>query len=234
MVIQNKNPLATVIIPVFNSEKYLLETLQSVFKQHYYPFEVIVVDNHSSDKTESICKNFTEINFFKQPGKGISDALNYGIEKSRGEYISFISYDDIWMPEKLRRQINDMTENPEIKYTITKVKYFLELGCKLPNKFNKKFLEESYEQYILENLVARKSLFDEIGTFDCSFTSGLEIDWFAKAKDKNIQYAIINEVLVKKRVHDSNTSLNTVNPMHQHLKAMRNSISRKKNKTSCC
>lgn len=227
-VIKN-NPLVSVIIPVFNSERYLEQSLNSVIKQDYKHIEILVIDGNSTDRTENICKNFSMINFHKQKGKGISDALNYGIEISNGEFISFISSDDLWMPEKLGTQIKLMTINPEIKYTITKVKFFLEPGCKLPKKFNKKFLEGSYIQYILENLVARRSLFDQVGMFDNFFSCGMEIDWFARAKDKNIEHSVLDEVLVYKRVHNQNTTLNTANPLNQQVRAMYNSILRKKN-----
>ncbi len=224
----SKNPLISIIIPVFNSEKYLNETLRSVLNQDYLQREVMVIDGNSTDGTENICKNFSGINFHKQKGEGISDALNFGIEKSKGEFICFISSDDLWTHNKLSTQCKFMIENPEIQYSVTRAKFILDPNSKKPANFREEFLEKDTVQNILETLMARKSLFEKIGDFDTEFSAGMEIDWFARAIDKNIPMAVIDKTLTHKRVHSESITQNTTKILNQSIRAMYNSIKRKK------
>lgn len=224
-----ESPLVTVIIPSYNSEKFIRSTIESVLKQDYKNIEPIVIDGGSKDRTVKICREYEEIEFRNQPGTGISDALNYGIDISRGDIISFISSDDLWEKSKLTRQIELLINNPEIQLTVCKVKYFLESGCIVPSNFKKEFFEKDTVQYILETLVVRKDLFRKVGIFDPSFSAGMDVDWFARIFDMHVPLKIVNQTLVYKRVHDSNTALNTKKILNQSLRALHNSIKRKKN-----
>lgn len=92
------NPIISVIIPVFNNQKYILECIESVLIQTFQNFEVIIIDDHSTDNTKNlICEKYLtnkQIRLFKNKGKGVSSARNYGLEISKGEYIMFLDSDD--------------------------------------------------------------------------------------------------------------------------------------------
>lgn len=228
MKISTKSPLVSVIIPVFNSERYLIESLRSVINQDYKHIEILIIDGNSTDNTKDVCKSFSEINFYSQEGKGISDALNYGIKKSNGEFISFISSDDLWMHNKLSTQIKFMIDKPEIEYSVTKAKFFLEPGEEKPSNFREEFLSNDTVQNILETLVVRKALFDKIGFFDTSFSYGMEVEWFTRAIDNKINFAVLEKVLTLKRVHSDSITAKNKNAFNDIIKALRKSIKRKK------
>ena len=92
------NPLVSIIIPVYNSEKYVTECIESILNQSYQHFEIIIVDDSSSDQSYSICRKFAEsydnIHIFIQPHSGAGKARNLGIAKATGDYITFIDSDD--------------------------------------------------------------------------------------------------------------------------------------------
>lgn len=92
------NPIISVIIPVFNNQKYILECIDSVLLQTFQNFEVIIIDDHSTDNTKNlICEKYLtnkQIRLFENKGKGVSSARNYGLEISKGEYIMFLDSDD--------------------------------------------------------------------------------------------------------------------------------------------
>jgi len=226
-------PLVSVVIPVKNGERFLASAIKSVLEQDYKPFEIIVVDGQSVDNTASIAKSYTQVRYILQSSdSGISRARNIGIDESKGELIAFISHDDVWLPNKLNAQVKYLIDHPEIQYTVTRVKFFMEPGCPIPPGFRKELLNKDYVGKMSETLVTRKSLFDLIGGFDPEITYGEDLDWFAKAKDNNISMAVIPEVLVYKRVCDSNVSYRPSDAREINrsiLKSIKNSLDKQRN-----
>ncbi|NOY07807.1 MAG: glycosyltransferase family 2 protein [Spirochaetes bacterium] len=117
-------PLVSVIIPTYNRKQFVLEALKSVFEQTYNSMEVIVVDDGSTDGTEAVLKavyNHHRLRYFHIPHCGFPGAVrNYGIKEAEGEYIAFLDSDDLWMKEKIDKQIAYMLDNPDIKICHTR------------------------------------------------------------------------------------------------------------------
>lgn len=222
------NPLVSVIVAVRNGEQYIAEALNSIFAQTYQPYEVVVVDGYSTDNTENISTCYSQVRFIRQPGKGIPEAYNFGIQNAQGSLIAFLSHDDLWTPNKLEVQVNYMMEHPDIQYTVAKVKFFLDDGQTIPPGFRPELLEGEHIGRIMETLVARRSLFDYIGMFNTELTVGEDVDWYARASDHQIPSHIMPEVLLYKRVHNANTSLNALCHSQNLLQALRTSIRRKR------
>jgi len=110
-------PTVSINLCCYNSEKYLEETLESIFAQTYKDWELIIINDGSSDLTETIVDKFTNqgypINYHYQQNKGIGASRNEALKYSSGEYIAFIDHDDTWMPEKLAKQMALFESNPE-------------------------------------------------------------------------------------------------------------------------
>jgi len=126
------NPLVSVIIPAYNAEKFIADTLDSVFAQTYRPIEVLVVDDGSTDKTAKIIKEFqaskvnrsnrTNLTYIYQENSGPSKARNVGIKAAKGEYIAFLDADDLWTKNKLEKQIKLFKQDPRIDVVFTDAK----------------------------------------------------------------------------------------------------------------
>lgn len=224
------NPLVSVIIAVKNGERFLASAINSVLEQDYRPIEIIVVDGQSEDRTAQIAQSFAQVGYIQQVNKGVADAYNVGIDAAKGELVAFLSHDDLWTPDKLSVQVNYLIDHPKIQYTIAKVKFFLEPGHSPPSGFRKELLENDHIGRIMETLVVRKSLFDVIGKFRTDLTTAEDVDWYARANDNGVPMAIIPKVLLYKRVHDANISLNVLVNNRNLLKALRQSIDRKRNR----
>ena len=223
-----KNPFVSVIMAVKNGERFFNEAIESVLAQDYQPFEIIVIDGRSTDSTANIAKSYPSIRYILQSGKGISDAYNIGIKAAKGEMIAFLSHDDIWSPNKLSVQLDYFVEYPEIQFVVAKVKYFLQEGHSVPPKFKVEFFDGIHTAICMETLAVRKRLFNVIGNFDVGYETSEDIDWFARAIDSGIPMAVVPEVLLFKRVHDQNLSLVFSGNNRLILKAMRQSIKRKR------
>ncbi len=116
---ENFEPLISVIIPSYNSEKYISETIHSVLNQTYQRFEILVVDDSSEDSTCEVVKKIAakdkRINIFKIEHSGApSIPRNFGIKKANGELIAFIDSDDLWVKNKLERQLKYFKRFPEL------------------------------------------------------------------------------------------------------------------------
>ncbi len=106
------NPKISIIIPIYNAEKYLYATLDSIVKQDFKDFEVLLIDDGSNDSSAVICKTFIEKDkrflYFRKENGGVSSARNYGLEKATGKFISFVDNDDYMFPDFLETMINNI------------------------------------------------------------------------------------------------------------------------------
>jgi glycosyltransferase involved in cell wall biosynthesis len=104
----------SVVIPSYNCESYIAQTLQGVLAQQVDDLEVLVVDDGSTDGTEAIVRRHdSRVRWVPQANAGVSRARNHGIELARGRYICLLDHDDWWFPHKLQRQLRAMDEHPE-------------------------------------------------------------------------------------------------------------------------
>ncbi|WP_410744289.1 glycosyltransferase family 2 protein [Flavobacterium sp. 1355] len=110
----NSHPLISIIMPAYNAELYISDAVNSVIKQTYTNWELIIIDDGSTDKTANIVNQLVEsdsrINYHYQENGKQGKARNYGISKSKGIYLAFLDADDLWLPEKLKMQITQIEE----------------------------------------------------------------------------------------------------------------------------
>ncbi len=225
-------PLVSAIIPVKNGAQYLSAAIESIVQNDYAPLEIIVVYDHSVDRTVEVAQSFQNVRCIPNKGHGASCAYNTGIEAANGDLIAFNAHDDLWTPDKLRVQVAYMMAHPEVQYTITRMKLFLEPGSTPPLGFKQHLLEGDHVGKLLETLIARKPLFERIGKFNPDIEISMDADWYAMASDQNISMAIIPNVLLYRRVHNSNLSLSvTANGKRYNeemLTILKRSVARKK------
>lgn len=223
-----QNPLISVIIPVYNGKKYLQEAIATVINQTYKPLEIIVVDDGSTDNSKQIIARFPDIKYIYQENQGVAVARNTGIAEAKGEYIALLDQDDLWAKNKLQTQVNYLDNHQEIDYVLGYQQSFLQEGCEKPHWLKAKLLKESTPAYLVGALLARKQLFNRIGGFSNQYRYGNDFDWFAKTVDSGIKFKILTDVVLYKRIHDTNESHNIEDIHTELLKLIRASIQRKR------
>lgn len=223
-----RKPLVSVIVIVKNGEKYIESALHSIIKQTYQNIEVLVVDGGSSDRTLDIASDFPSIKILQQPDEGIPNAYNFGIKHSKGKLISFLSHDDLWASTKLEKQVDAFEQSVDLDYCITDVKYEIEPGAKIPTGFRTELLDKPVKGFMMESLVVRKEIYDKIGYYDTALSVGEDTDWFFRCIDHDLSYVHLKQVLVIKRIHETNAHLTDGNINKIILKAAFRSIQRKK------
>lgn len=178
-------PKVSVIIPAYNVMKYLPETLETVFRQTFRDFEVVIVDDGSSDGIQDWANQVTDprLKLICQQNRGATGARNTGIAHAQGDYIAFLDADDLWEPTKLAKQVTILDENAEVGLVYTWVALTDEQG-KFTGRIFKSIAEgDVWCQLTERNLVEcgsvamiRRSCFETVGVFDCNLRSFVE-DW---------------------------------------------------------
>jgi glycosyltransferase involved in cell wall biosynthesis len=217
----------TVIVCVRNGARFLARALESIVEQSRPVDEVLLVDGHSSDDTVNIARQF-QVQVITQPGTGIANAYNTGLAHASGDYIAFLSHDDLWVPTKTSRQLEVLSQHPNALYCVGQAAFFLESHTIPPEGVRQAWLERPHMAYIMETLLARREAFERVGKFNGSLSTAEDVDWFARARDQRVSAVALEEVLVRKRIHDANTSLVTPENSRNVLRALRESVLRKR------
>lgn len=222
--------LVSVIIPVYNGERYLSEAIQSVIEQTYEPIEIILVDDGSTDNTAQVAKQFQQnIHYVYQPNSGAPSARNTGLKIAVGNIIAFLDADDMWNSNKLEIQINHLTKNPltEIVLGYQQVIYISEIIEGKP-----KFQNYSTPEMALQlgTAVFRKSVFEKVGLFNPELRYADDWDWFMRAREMEVLMMIHSETVLFYRRHDHNLTNQRELDNKYTIKMLKKSLDRRRNK----
>jgi glycosyltransferase involved in cell wall biosynthesis len=196
----------SVVVPTLNAGRFLAEALASIEAQTQPAGEIWVIDGGSTDATLAIATGRPAVRVVQQRGRGLADAWNCGLEAAAGEVIAFLDSDDRWLPGKLARQLQALAD-PGVDCAISRMRFVLEPGCPVPPGFKAELLDGDHPAFMPSALIARRSVFERIGSFDTRFPIASDVDWFARLKDAGVKLALVPEVLVEKRVHEANLSI---------------------------
>jgi glycosyltransferase involved in cell wall biosynthesis len=195
----------SVIIPAFNAERYLAAAIDSVFDQTLQPDELIVVNDGSTDRTAAVLIGYGDrINVIAQPNGGIAVANNRGVAAASGSFLCFLDADDLWVANKLEKQMEWMTKHPETEAVFGHVRQFVSED--LNENDRSRFLWPSDPQagVMKITMLIRRSAFDRVGTFDESLRNADFVDWYARALDQGLCTHMLPEVVALRRQHNTN------------------------------
>lgn len=204
------NPKVSVVIPSYNRAHLIGESIQSVLDQTYQDFELIVVDDGSSDNTEDVVRGFNDsrISYTYQDNKGISAARNAGIRKARGRYFAFLDSDDFWFRELLDLEVPILEENPNVGLVYAKAQA-IDVDGELKGQISgalQKYPGQTLKSALYGNFVCiqtaimRRECFDRVGLFDETLKARVDYDlWIRMAK--HYHFAYLNKVLAHFRIH---------------------------------
>ncbi len=182
-------PIISVIIPAYNAEKTIKQTIQSVLKQTFTDFELIIINDGSTDSTPEIINSINDerIKVFSFANSGLACSRNRGIDLAKGEYISFLDADDLWTSNKLELQLKALQKNPEAKVAYSWVDYIDENGSFLYPGNHVSFSGNVYEQLLLTNFIENGSnvlikmdAIQKVGNFDTSLIASEDWEFFLR------------------------------------------------------
>ncbi len=195
-------PLISIIVPVFNGEKFIRESIENILSQNYPAIEIIMVDDGSTDNSKKIIDELpVDVRYFHQPNAGPAAARNRGIRDVSGEYIAFLDVDDLWPENNLALLRKEIENDRDLSVVRGHAQLF-----KTAEDGGMEFIgnpDESFPNYIGAGLY-RKSAFSKVGLFDSDLTFGEDEDWYTRAMELKIKMKRLDEVTLYVRRHGGN------------------------------
>jgi glycosyltransferase involved in cell wall biosynthesis len=223
------NPLISVMIGVYNAEPYLAEAIESVLAQDYVPLELIVVDDGSNDGSAEVAKSFPQVNYLFQENAGNGAARNRAVGAATGDLFAFVDADDRFTPGKLTLQKAALDSDPALDMVFGHVREFLspELDEETRNSLRPPAPEPM--PWTAPNLMLiRRESFLRVGPFSTTFRVGVTVDWFARAAEAGLRYAVLPEVVLERRLHTQNNGLRERGARTQYLDVIRAAMERRR------
>ena len=217
----------SVVIPSYNRKDFLKRSIDSAINQTKKPLEIIVVDDGSTDGTETMIKSdYDFVKFIKQKNKGVSAARNIGIKVSIGEWICFLDSDDEWKKDKLEKQINAMKSNPGYKFfhsNETWIKNGLRINQK---KKHKKYGGDIFDKCLdmcrisPSSVMIDKTVFDEVGNFNEDLVVCEDYELWLRICDKYRVFFIDEPLIIKYGGHQGQLSYSIESIENHRIKAL--------------
>lgn len=207
-------PNVTVLMPVYNGEKYVRHAIESILGQTYDDFEFVIVDDGSTDRTIAIVRSFDDpriVLLSNEANLGIVESLNRGIRIAQGTYICRMDADDIAMPNRVERQVRYLEEHPEVAAVGSNTLLVDEQGCEigqedyphLPQEVHKTIL--THNPFAHATMMVRRSILENCGTYDKRFLYNEDYDLWLRIASRSLM-ANLREPLVKRRLHSESIS----------------------------
>jgi len=227
-------PLVSCIIPVYNGARFLAETLESVLSQTWQPLEVIVVDDGSSDETPALLQGYgSRITAFRQDNAGPAAARNRGIAAAKGAFFAFNDADDLWVPDKLARQMARLEADRQLGFCVGHAQNFWEQELADEEaRFRNHPRSRPIPAYVTPTLLVRRDAIERVGGFDPALGHSDSADWFLRAERIGIQGCLLPDVLVFRRMHLGNRSRNAAGESRdEFLLTLKRKLDQRRGKT---
>ncbi len=219
-------PFISIVTVCYNSEKTIEKTIKSVLDQKFQDYEYLIIDGKSKDKTLEIIKKYEplfngRLKWISEPDKGIYDAMNKGIKNSKGTYIWLVNSDDYIEANALSLIHSIVTSSTEwIEVISGRIEYFNLINEKRkPFGYTPQISEREYRKKRMgichPATIVHHNVYEKYGLFNPEFKIMGDVDWFLRAKDNNVKFKFIDEILsnmleggvsgqidTKKRIHD--------------------------------
>ncbi len=212
--------LVSVVIPCHNAEPYIVQAINSVRRQTHQDWELIVVDDGSSDASvEAIEACGCPLKLLRQPASGPGAALNLGMAHCTGEYVAFLDADDLWVETKLEQQLQALGQNPTWDGVFCQVEQFLH--------------EDGSRHSISAGphrgaLLIRRSACEQVGRYRMDLKVGEFLDWYGRAQDQGLLLGSLARPLYRRRIHDTNLGIRARDSRKDYATVLKQMLDRRR------
>ena len=219
----------SVVVPVFNGEQYLGECLESALRQECAPWQVIVVDDGSTDGSAAIAGGFGDpVRVLRQPNRGPGAARNAGVAQAEGEFVAFLDADDLWTPGKLSAQLAYFAEDPEVHIVSAHVRNFHSPDLTQEQRMLVECPPDPMPGLIPSAMLVRRETFAKCGLLSEDLAFGDFIPWLARVWDLGLRLHILEEALALRRLHLNNFTRTHREHQRDYLAATKRVLDRRR------
>jgi glycosyltransferase involved in cell wall biosynthesis len=221
--------LVSVVIGVYNAERYIAEAIDSVLAQDHRPLELIVVDDGSTDGSGDVVRRYPEVVHIRQENGGNGAARNTGVAAASGEFLAFLDADDRFTPGKLTLQLRALEEDPGLDLVFGHVQEFVSPELDEETRSTIRPPAPEPMPWTAPNLMLiRRAAFDRVGPFETSIRVGVTVDWFLRAKEAGLRYRVLPETVLERRLHTENNGIREAASRSQYLAVLKASLDRRR------
>lgn len=199
--------LVSCVVPTFNAARYLDQALDSILGQSHPELDVLVVDDGSEDDTLTIASaRGPQVRIVTQERLGPAATRNRGVLEARGAFVAFLDPDDLWHPDKLRRQLQSFADDPDLDLCLSYARLQWEpaLATEVERLRDLSRATQPVPGFATTTLLARRGAFETVGLFDTSLWFADAVDWFLRAEAAGLKRLLLDEALTTHRMHGSN------------------------------
>lgn len=198
-----KRPLVTAFMSVWNAEKFLAESLNSLLAQDYEPYEVVVCDDGSTDRTVEILDSHPTIRVVRQPHRGPAAARNAAIRASRGDFLAGFDGDDLWPEDRLTLQSTYLMNHPEVGCVLGRQEWL-----DPPPWLGRDQRFGDLDGVPIGSAMMRRGVFEAIGGFDESFRHSEDMDLLFRVREHGFGIEVLADVVLYRRFHGEQLTAN--------------------------
>lgn len=219
----------SVVIPCYNAGRYIGEAIESVLCQAGGAFQIIIIDDGSTDNSLAVARSFgKKVEIYSQTNSGQSAARNAGIQKARHPLLAFIDADDLWPEHSLAARLEALSAAPDAECVFGAVQQFASPDMDGARARTLNIDETPMVARFAGTMLIQRAAFLRAGPFDPTLRIGEMIEWLARAQLAGIAMTSINRVVLKRRVHGTNTVLTDTNAQAGYLRALKAGLDRRR------
>ncbi len=224
------SPLISVIIPAYNNGHYLREAIDSVLAQDFPNVELIVVDDGSTDESAAVLAAYAgRLNSRFQENAGIAGARNAGYVLANGGFIAFLDADDVYTPGRLSLQMSAFDQEPALECVQGHMEQFV--SPELPLEFAAGIRGQTSAVVaapLASTTLIRRAAYDRVGPWNETLNVGVDMDWYARMREAGLNYRMLEQVLLRRRIHRTNTNLRCASEQSERLFVLKDILDRRR------
>jgi glycosyltransferase involved in cell wall biosynthesis len=219
----------SVVIPVFNGERYLAEAIETALAQDGTSVDIIVVDDGSTDRSVEIATGFgAPVRVICQAHAGLAAARNTGTEQVESEFLAFLDADDLWLPGKLIHQLAVLRDDPAVSVVFGHVEQFISPDLTPAEQAQLWCDPRPMPGFIPSTLLMRSASLAITGRWDTSLVLGEFIDWHARARDAGLVERLHPATLARRRLHRSNMGIRHRDARSDYARVVKSVLDRRR------
>jgi glycosyltransferase involved in cell wall biosynthesis len=215
----------SLVVPVYKGERFLGEALESLFALDYEPFEVIVVDDGSTDRSAEVARSFARVRLVQQANRGPAAARNAGLAVAHGVFVGIHDADDLVPPAKLDLQVTHLLENPQVGCVLGRQRWI-----DPPPHLKRDPIYNELDGIPLPSGVFRTSVLRRLGGYDESFRSHENMDLLFRLRELGSEIAVLPDVVLYRRFHGDNLSFASWPKTDPRLRSLKARLDRARNR----